>query len=58
MSTWIGLWSPEAPQYKASARREMGSVVKAGRPSPGCRVSRFGALIAAFSMVFRRYAGR
>src|SRR3990167_6836980 len=34
MSTCIGLWSPEAPQYSASVSRLIGGVVKAGSASP------------------------
>jgi hypothetical protein len=33
-STWIGLWSPEAPQYSASVKRDKAGKVMGGIASP------------------------
>src|ERR1700676_1864965 len=43
MSIWMGLWSPEAPAYKASVVRVMGEVSRCGIASPTWMVSKTGA---------------
>src|SRR5256885_17125159 len=46
LSTWIGLWSPDAPQYSASVRRLIGSACSAGSSVPTCTSSKRRSAIA------------
>src|SRR3989442_8589647 len=44
VSTWMGLWSPEAPQYSANVSREIGGVSNDGRASSTWMPSKFSAV--------------